>query len=450
MHIDLPSNVEFIIDRLMEEGFDAYAVGGCVRDSILGRKPDDWDITTSARPMKIKELFDHTVDTGLIHGTITVIVGGEGYEVTTYRIDGEYEDNRHPKEVIFTDNLIEDLKRRDFTINAMAYNKVRGLVDEYDGRGDIERKLIRCVGEPAERFDEDALRVMRAVRFAGQLGFDIDEATMSAMKEKAPNLADISAERIQVELMKLLVSPNPGMLLTAYECKITGVVLPEFDRMMETQQNNPHHIYNVGMHTVEAVCAIRPDRVLRLTMLLHDVAKPDTMVTTDDGHNYFKNHAEAGEEKANKIIRRLKMDNDTRNKVKRLIRYHDYRFYDAENVKEESEIERSIRHAVSLIGDDIFEDLLQVMEADVRAQSSYFQKEKLEQLDVIREVYRKIKEKKQCLSVGGLAVNGSDLIEIGIPKGKQIGDTLNKLLDYVLDNPEDNTREKLLELASGV
>ena len=246
MRIDLPQNVNFIIDTLYEHGFEAYAVGGCVRDSLLGRVPQDWDITTSAKPAQVKAIFDHTIDTGIQHGTVTVMLEHVGYEVTTYRIDGEYEDARHPKEVTFTSNLKLDLERRDFTINAMAYNHRAGLVDEFDGIADLKAHVIRCVGCAHDRFSEDALRMFRAVRFAAQLGFDIEAQTKAAIKELAPALSKVSAERIQVELVKLLTSDHPQMMRDLYELGLTAVFMPEFDVMMQTPQHNKHHMYSVG------------------------------------------------------------------------------------------------------------------------------------------------------------------------------------------------------------
>ena len=237
----MPQEVVRIINTLEQHGYEAYAVGGCVRDAMLGREPEDWDITTSAKPLEVKGLFRKTIDTGLQHGTITVMVNGEGYEVTTYRIDGEYEDGRHPKEVAFTTSLRMDLERRDFTINAMAYNDRSGLVDEFDGVGDLKRGVIRCVGDAGQRFDEDALRMLRAVRFSGQLGFTIEDATLQAMEQRIQNLQKISAERIRVEMTKLLISPNPGRFRVAYTSGMTGVFLPEFDRMMTCDQKNHHH-----------------------------------------------------------------------------------------------------------------------------------------------------------------------------------------------------------------
>ena len=244
MHISIPKHASDIIKTLSAHGYEAYVVGGCVRDSILGKEPADWDITTSALPEQVKALFPRTIDTGLKHGTVTIMMDKVGYEVTTYRIDGTYEDHRRPNEVTFTSDLKEDLMRRDFTINAMAYNEEQGLVDLFGGIQDLTDRIIRCVGNPAERFDEDALRMLRAVRFAGQLNFKIEENTKAAIEAQHTFLKDVSAERIQTELMKLLVSGHPEMIRAAYETGLTSVFLPEFDRMMETPQNNPHHIYS--------------------------------------------------------------------------------------------------------------------------------------------------------------------------------------------------------------
>lgn len=262
MVLTIPEKVEFIINKLETAGFEAYAVGGCVRDSILGRKPDDWDITTSAKPEQVKALFRRTVDTGLQHGTVTVMIDKEGFEVTTYRVDGEYEDGRHPKEVTFTASLEEDLKRRDFTINAMAYNTSSGLVDMFGGLEDIKKKIIRCVGNPLERFTEDALRIMRAVRFSAQLGFEIEKETKAALSVIAPNLKNVSAERIETELVKLLVSPHPDYLRTAWETGITKEFLPEFDACMNTEQNTPHHCWTVGEHALHSLLNVPCDKVL--------------------------------------------------------------------------------------------------------------------------------------------------------------------------------------------
>ena len=278
MKIDLPEKVNMIIRTLNDAGFEAYAVGGCIRDSILGRTPSDWDITTSANPQEVKLLFRRTIDTGIRHGTVTVMLDKDSFEVTTYRIDGEYEDGRHPKDVVFTKSLYEDLRRRDFTINAMAYNEQCGLVDAFGGIKDLENQMIRAVGNPKERFTEDALRIMRSVRFAAQLGFSIEQGTRDAAKYLAGNLRKISAERIQTELVKLMVSDHPEFLKTAYEIGITKETLPEFDCCMETEQNHPHHCYTVGEHILKALQHVKAGdmqdekklKFIRLALLFQD------------------------------------------------------------------------------------------------------------------------------------------------------------------------------------
>lgn len=438
MRIELPEKAKFIIETITKAGFEAYVVGGCVRDSILGRKPEDWDITTSAKPHQVKALFPRTIDTGIQHGTVTVMLDKEGFEVTTYRIDGKYEDSRHPKEVTFTPNLTEDLRRRDFTINAMAYNEETGLIDIFGGIQDIEKKVIRCVGDAKERFTEDALRIMRAIRFSAQLGYTIEEKTSEAIRQLAPNLKNISAERIQVELVKLLVSPHPDYLRTAYEMGVTNVILPEFDRMMETPQNHPHHKYNVGEHTLHALDAVPDDRILRLTMLLHDVGKPDTLSVDGKGITHFYGHPAVGEELAKQILRRLKFDNDTIHTVTRLVRYHDY----GNGVDPDMRI---VRRGIQKVGEDIFPLLIPVRHADVCAQSDYKKEEKLELLNKWERLYQEIVAKNQCVSLKTMAITGSDLIALGMSPGKEIGSMLNGLLQMVIENPECNTKEFLLE-----
>lgn len=436
MKIALPEKVSFIINTLMRAGYEAYAVGGCVRDVMLNRTPMDWDITTSAKPHEVKQLFGHTIDTGILHGTVTVMLEQEGFEVTTYRIDGEYEDARHPKEVSFTSDLLEDLKRRDFTINAMAYNDTQGLVDAFDGVGDLKRGIIRCVGRATERFSEDALRMLRAVRFSAQLGFVLEEETRAAIVELAPNIAKVSAERIQMELVKLLTSNHPEEICAAYETGLTAVFLPEFDRMMETAQNNPHHCYTVGEHTLKALQGVEADKVLRFTMLLHDVAKPVCRTTDENGTDHFYGHPQKGSEMARMILRRLKFDNDTTDRVSALVRWHD----------DNPELSpRSVRRAISRIGLERYPALFAVKRADTLAQSMYRREEKLKYLHDYEMLYQEVMEKQQCLTIKQLAVTGSDLIEAGMQPGKEIGSVLKQLLELVLEAPELNTKEKLLK-----
>ena len=437
MQILLPEKVKEIIEILTTAGYEAYAVGGCVRDSVLGRIPDDWDITTSAKPHEVKKLFPRTIDTGIEHGTVTVMLQKEGFEVTTYRIDGEYEDSRHPKEVIFTPNLIEDLKRRDFTINAMAYNDADGIIDVFDGMGDIDRKLICAVGNAEERFTEDALRIMRAIRFSAQLGYYIEENTKQAIIKMTSNLHNISAERIQVELVKLVTSQHPEKLRDAYETCVTAVILPEFDRAMKTEQNNPHHCYSVGEHTLVSMQKIRADKVLRLTMLFHDLGKPETLVVDEEGIAHFHGHPLVSEQIAKTVLRRLKFDNDTIDKVTRLVRLHDYK---------PELTAKSIRRAIRKVGEDIFPLWIEVQKADVAAQSEYMRDEKIKRIRQVEEIYYKILEDADCVSLKTLAVTGKDLIEAGMTPGKEIGTVLNNLLEIVLDAPELNTKEYLLSV----
>ena len=435
MLIHLPEDVKAILHTLQEAGYEAYAVGGCIRDSLLGRRPDDWDITTSAKPQETKALFGKTIDTGIQHGTVTVMRHGRGYEVTTYRVDGEYEDGRHPKEVTFTASLKEDLKRRDFTVNAMAYNEKDGLVDLFGGRQDLEQKIIRCVGEANERFEEDALRIMRAVRFSAQLGFSIEERTKEAIRGHAERLRQVSAERIQVELTKLVISPNPDFLRIAWETGITAVVLPEFDRLMEQPQNNPHHCFSVGEHTLHAMQAVRPDKCLRLAMLLHDVAKPLCLTTDAEGIDHFHGHAQKGERMAAQILKRLRYDNHTTELVSRLVKWHDVAI---------APEKKAVRRAASRMGKELFPLILEVKAADLAAQSDYQRTEKREWLERLRGLYEEIEREGNCLTIKDLAVNGRDLIQAGITPGPQLGLALQQLLEIVLEDPEKNTREYLL------
>ena len=438
LHIQMPEAVTSIIHTLQEAGYEAYAVGGCVRDIILGRLPDDWDITTSAKPEEVKKLFRRTVDTGIQHGTVTVMVNKTGYEVTTYRIDGTYEDGRHPKDVMFTPLLTEDLRRRDFTINAMAYNDEEGLVDIFGGIEDIERKLLRCVGDPKERFGEDALRMMRAVRFSAQLGYDIEEETKAAIRELAPSLQKVSAERIAVELVKLLVSAYPERLRVCYETGLTAVFFPEFDRMMETTQNNPHHCYSVGEHTLHAMKEVPADKALRLAMLLHDSGKPQTKSTDEKGVDHFYGHAKISGQIAKTVLRRLKFDNDTTDRVVRLVTAHD--------VLIEPQL-KYMRRAINRNGEDLFPDIFAVKQADMLAQSDFDRDKKKQELDELRRIYAEVVERGDCVVLKNLAITGSDLIAQGMKPGKQLGAVLKELLEEVIEDPSKNTREYLLKAA---
>lgn len=444
--IKLPDNVNHIISVLNDAGYEAYAVGGCVRDSILGRNPLDYDITTSAKPEEIKRLFRRTVDTGIKHGTVTVLIKDDSYEVTTYRIDGSYEDARHPKEVIFTEELVEDLRRRDFTINAMAYSDNTGLIDEFDGLKHLEEGIIKAVGNPFDRMSEDALRIMRAVRFSAQLNYDIEEETKSAIRKLACNLDKISAERICTELVKLLTSDHPEKIRDAYELGITKVILPEFDIMMPFEQNTRHHMYTVGEHTINTLINVnkerdrfseKENRYIKLAMLFHDMGKVYCRTIDEKtGQDHFKGHPEKSEEIALSIMRRLKLDNETIANVRILVRYHDYR--------PKLTMPR-VRESIVRIGKERMKMLFAINRADTLSQSLYEREEKLGYIQEYESKYDKVIEDGDPISLKDLAVSGKDLIENGFRPGKELGDVLDALFKVVIDVPEHNTKEYLLD-----
>jgi len=440
IRIQVPKDVMFIIKHLEEAGYEAFAVGGCVRDTILGRNPQDWDITTSALPMQVKELFNRTIDTGLQHGTVTIMIGKTGYEVTTYRIDGEYTDSRHPEKVEFTSNLIEDLKRRDFTINAMAYNPDCGLVDAFDGIGDIERKVIKCVGNPEDRFTEDALRILRAVRFSAQLGFDVEESTKIAITKLSENLVHISKERIQAEFEKLITSDNPSKLKDAYELGITKWVFEEFDSMMECEQRTPYHMYNVGEHTIKVMENVPKEHYIRWAALLHDVAKPIVRTTDDDGRDHFKKHAKEGKVLATAIMKELRMDNKTIGIVSRLVEVHDY-------IQGRKMTEIAVRRSINKIGNDIYPMFLTLVEADSAGKSEYGKSIGKEELEYYKTMYKMIIERGDCYCTKMLDITGKELIEMGIEPGPKMGELFDYLLEEVMINPDLNRKEILKDKA---
>ena len=491
--MQLPVSVKHILDELQARGYEAYAVGGCVRDALLGREPEDWDVTTSAEPEEVKAIFPVTIDTGIEHGTVTVRHNKTNYEITTFRTDGEYTDHRHPEEVHFAKTLEEDLLRRDFTINAMAYcegaatnarddgdndaktesgsGAKRGLVDLYGGQQDLADGIIRCVGDPRERFEEDALRILRAFRFAAQLSdtltlnqgsegegaqasdrakvFKIEPATREAIRDCREGLRYISAERIQVEMTKILTSAHPDILRDMYELGVTQIILPEIDAMMETEQHFVHHDKTVGEHTLAALMALaekgQNDKALGWTMLLHDSGKPRCKVTDEDGQDHFKGHAAVSTEIAGDVMNRMKMDNATRDRVKRLVYHHDYRMLIE---KKDGDYDRAsyrrVRRALNKIGEEYFDDYCLVRRADILAQSMYMREEKLANVAAVEEIYHRILEEQDCVSLKDLAVTGQDLIAEGVTPGPEIGDILKEMLDWVLDDPELNDRETLL------
>ncbi|MCD8104000.1 MAG: CCA tRNA nucleotidyltransferase [Lachnospiraceae bacterium] len=440
--IEIPPKAGRILSVLCENGYEAYVVGGCVRDSLIGRTPQDWDITTSASPEQVKRLFGRTIDTGIQHGTVTVMDGKDGFEVTTYRIDGVYEDGRHPKQVTFTASLSEDLMRRDFTINAMAYSPKEGLVDLFGGMKDLENKRIRCVGDPGERFGEDALRMLRAVRFAAQLGFSVTEEVKASIRALAGTLSRVSAERIQMELVKLLVSPRPQWLRLAYECGLTAVFMPEFDRIMAQRQNNPHHAYTAGEHTLVAMQNVPADKALRLAMLFHDMGKPQVFETDERGIDHFHGHAAYSEAIARQVMKRLKFDNETLGMVCTLVGAHSrYPKLNAFDVR---------KTAYEIGGADLFERFLLVKRADVLAQHPDVIAQKMDYLGELEHIWRDVKLHGDPLSLKELAVSGNDLIADGREPGPAMGEILQALFLEVLEFPERNKKEYLLERSRGM
>ena len=436
MHISLPNSVIYILNILKAHQFEGFAVGGCVRDSLLGLTPEDWDITTSATPEQVKALFPKTFDTGLAHGTVSVLIKKEVFEVTTFRHDGEYKDNRHPTQVTFTKSIEEDLARRDFTVNAMAYNPSRGLVDPFDGMEDLQNKIIRCVGDPDIRFQEDALRMLRAVRFAAQKGFDIAQNTLDAIKRNCDLVQNLSVERIISELTKMLLSDRLACFHTLYETGLLALIMPELCRCFETEQNIKWHIYDVGWHTLHAVSHLEKKPYLRFAMLMHDWGKPHTKSQNPDGSDCFRNHAKESVVLAENFMNRYKFSNSDKDKILRLIQNHD---------REIMTEKKYVKRAVNSVGDDIFLDLLNVKRADAKAQNFALTGPRLAVYNTLEKLYYECKENNDPFSVNHLDINGRDLMALGY-KGKEIGDAKNKLLEHVLEHPEDNKKEILVKI----
>lgn len=434
--INMPEEVKFILNTLSNNGYEAYIVGGCVRDSILNKQPKDWDITTKAKPEEVIKLFDKVILTGLKHGTVTVVINNEGYEVTTYRRDGEYEDNRRPKEVKFVSSLKEDLARRDFTINAMAFNEQRGLVDYFHGVRDLQDKIIKTVGVPEERFNEDALRMLRAVRFSAQLDFNIDKNLLVAIKKLAINIKNISKERIREEFNKILIN-NPRKIDILKDCEILELIIPEIKNIYDFNQNNPYHTYDLYDHSIKATEVIEEKLHLRLTMLLHDFGKVKTKTTDEKDISHYYNHSKESVELAKGILKDLKYDNETINKVLILIQYHDRAL----------KSKLSVKKLLNKIGEEAFLDLIKVQKSDILAQNPIYAKERLLNMISIESKLDLIIEQNECFSLKDLKINGRDLIELGFNKGKEIGEILNYLLEKVIENPELNNKEQLIKLA---
>ena len=441
--LTLPAPVAELLARLKQAGFSAYAVGGCVRDSLLGMEPHDWDICTSALPEQMQEVFSgyRTVETGLKHGTLTVVMEHVPYEVTTFRVDGDYTDHRHPDSVIFVDDLTRDLARRDFTVNAMAWSPDAGLQDPFGGQQDLSAKIIRCVGEPEQRFDEDALRILRALRFAAVYDFEIESSTASALRKMAPDLKRIAGERIREELLRLLCGKAAGRILRAYP-EVLAEIIPEIRPMIGYDQRNHHHSYDLWEHTVRGIEGVPADPVLRLTMLLHDTGKPVVRTTDEKGEGHYKGHPKVSEEIARRTAEALHLDNAFRDRLCTLVRHHDtpLRTENGEINTDRSFLLRRLDkygetdlRALFLIhrSDRIATGYTTTEREDIRL------KERMDALDALLA-------EQPCFTLKDLAVNGRDLTATGL-KGKAVGETLQQLLEAVMDGAVPNEKEALLK-----
>lgn len=437
--ISIPDDANSIIERLESNGFTAYVVGGCVRDSLMGREPKDWDICTSATPKEILRVFneEQVSKVGIEHGTVVVFVNKVGYEITTYRVDGEYTDNRRPDNVKYTSVLLEDLYRRDFTINAMAYNHRTGLVDMFKGYEDIKHKTLRCVGNPTERFSEDALRILRLYRFSSTLGFDIEAETDKSAK-KLLNIVDkVSKERVQSELVQLICGKN-FLDVMENNSDVMCKIIPELEKCVGFEQHNKYHIFDVYKHSLEAMKYSEPNKIMRLALLLHDTGKPEVCTLGDDGYNHFYGHAKVSKEIAEDVLNRLKFDNKTKETILCLVEEHDRTIGDTE---------KSIKRVLNKLGEERTRLLLDVKECDIKAHNPEFNGEALERNKVRKELLNRIIEDGQCFSLKDLDINGNDLLEIGFKEGKDIGYVLKRLLDLVLEGELKNEKEVLKERA---
>lgn len=435
MNFDISEGARKILSALNQKGYDAYIVGGAIRDLIMGRTPHDYDIATSALPNQIKSIFPCTIDTGIKHGTVTVMDSHASFEVTTFRTDGEYKDTRHPEDVKFISDVKGDMLRRDFTINALAYNENEGVIDCVGGLDDIKNKVIRCVGEPEVRFKEDALRMLRAIRFSVVLGFEIEERTKTAIKKYSILIKKVSAERIREELEKILRSENPGGIIMLHQLGLLKYIIPELDVCFSVNQRNKYHLYNVGEHIIHAVAKTPEDITIRWAALLHDIGKPLCKSVDANGIIHFYGHHHESVRLADDILRRLRLDNDSRKNILTLIENHDIRI-------EPSLV--GVKRIMARLGADLFTKLLLLQEADNSAKNPKFLPDKLAKINDVRVIYRKVLSERQPYVTSDLIINGRDLIKIGFRAGREIGDTLRCLLDEVLINPSLNNRDYLM------
>lgn len=435
----IPASAEKIINTLYNNGFEGFLVGGCVRDSLLNKTPNDYDITTNALPDDVCRIFEKTIPTGIKHGTVTVITDNSPFEVTTYRIDGEYLDNRKPEEVTFVSNIKEDLARRDFTINAMAYNDEKGLIDYFNGQNDLKNKIIRCVGDADKRFNEDALRMLRAIRFSAQLNFTIEENTLNAITKNAALIKNISVERIAEELNKCLLSETPSKaFILLNKTGLLKYILPDLQQTVGFDQHTKYHNKDVFMHTLSVVDKVQPKLYLRLAALFHDISKPECFFIGKDNAGHFYGHDKKGAVKSTSILRKLHYDNDTIKKVHILIKEH-------MNVLD-NPTDAALKRLINRTSKELVFDLLNLMRSDILSCAPPFLS--LNNVDVMTERITEILNRNEPLSSNDLKVNGYDLIkELGMKPGKELGEMLKYLLNQTIEHPEFNNREKLLQLA---
>ncbi len=433
--INLPEYVRVTMKKLEENGFEAFVVGGCVRDSIMGKSANDWDMTTSAKPEETLEVFKafRTIPTGIKHGTITVLIDKQPLEITTFRIDGDYKDNRRPENVEFTRNIENDLSRRDFTVNAIAYNENDGIVDLFGGCDDIKKKTIKCVADPDRRFNEDALRIMRALRFSATLGFEIEEKTAESIKKNKHLLKNIAAERIRVELEKLILGDDAKRILLQFSDVIFEII-PELKATENLLQNCPYHAYDVYRHIVKSVSVAPKNKNVRLAMLLHDIGKPLSKTTDENGRDHFKGHALISADISQQILKRLRYDNKTISTVTKLIFHHDDRLYNnPQNIK---------KHAAKH-GFEFLYLLDEVSRADILSQNPEMAN-RISICDNYVKELEKLENETPCLKISDLRIDGNDLIKLGF-SGKEIGEKLEFLLDKVIKNEVENQKEDLIK-----
>lgn len=444
LNIKIPIDVQKLINLLNENGYEAYVVGGAVRDSILNRPVHDWDVCTSATPSEMLKVFrdKKVIETGVKHGTITVVENDMTIEITTYRIDGDYSDNRRPDNVTFTKNLVADLRRRDFTINAMAYNPKTGLIDPFNGMEDIKYEKIRCVGSAEDRFNEDALRILRAIRFAAQLEFVEDPETSREIHQQYKQLENISIERINSEFCKIVSSENFCVELLLYP-DVFSLFIPELKDLNDFQQNNPYHTYDVFGHTIHAIerCESE-DLVVRLAVFFHDFGKPHSYQDGEDGIRHFKGHGKVSADITDSIMKRLRFDNETRNNVVELVYYHDATF----------EIgKKYVKRWLNKIGEKQFRRLLEVRKADIKGQKPDYEKSRIEKVDYIESILDEILQEQECFSLRDLTVNGNDVKKtMNLKEGKDVGYWLNEILRRVIDGELKNSKDDLIYWMTGV